>query len=71
MPVSKNLKTKKMEFLLQLFADFLGTPVEEEKTPQNNVRENEMKLETEEMLKQEQEEEFSEEQILFELMQFH
>ncbi|MGM0531990.1 MAG: hypothetical protein ACQER7_11635 [Bacteroidota bacterium] len=60
-----------MEFLLQLFADFLGTPVEEEKTPQNNVREDKLKLETEEMLKQEQEEEFSEEQILFELMQFH
>ena len=57
-----------MEFLLQLFADLVGPPVEEEEVPQQNIREKKMKLETE-MPKEE--EKISEEQILFELMQFH
>ena len=57
-----------MEFLLQLFADLIGSPVEEEEAAQKIIRENEVTAETE---KVQQEEEISEEQILFELMQFH
>ena len=57
-----------MEFLLQLFADLVGPPMEEEEVPQQNIREKKMKLETE---KPQEEEKISEEQILFELMQFH
>ena len=67
MPVNKKLKTEKMEFLLQLFADLVGSPVEDEEVSQKNIREKEKKLEIE----MPQEEEISEEQILFELMQFH
>ncbi len=57
-----------MEFLLQLFADLIGPPVEEEETLQENMKESEIKPQTEIV---QDEEYISEEQILFELMQFH
>jgi len=55
-----------MEFLLQLFADFLGTPVEEERGEERKEIVEEKKVETVSLSENKQED-----PVLFGLMQFH
>ncbi len=56
-----------MEFLLQLFADFLGTPVEEERVEEIKKAVGERQVENVSLAENKNEEE----PVLFELMQFH
>jgi hypothetical protein len=56
-----------MEFLLQLFADFLGTPEEEQRVEETKEMVEEKKVETVSLSEEIREEE----PVLFGLMQFH
>jgi hypothetical protein len=56
-----------MEFLLQLFADFLGTPAEDTTGYKEEVREQNVEIVDAPTV----EEKLEEEPVLFGLMQFH
>jgi hypothetical protein len=63
-----NLNVRKMEFLLQLFADLMGKPGEEETSVGAHITE---KKEIPEAEPGEKKEEVVEGPVLFDLMQFH
>lgn len=64
----KPLKPKEMEFLLQMFADFLGTPnAEEENAKTEMVKEKEINTKAAPIAEEINEKE----PVIFGLMQFH